>query len=216
MADAAQMEQVIRLVPGVLAARVVLASTGEVEEVHVLSGASRSAKRLVRDIESCFLAHFGQQVDYRRISVAEVAEEPPEQGRLSVESINLKIHARGADAKVDLHWGKHTVSGAASGPFTERQRLLLLGRATVEAVAQTLPEAFTLYLLDLDLFPIQSRRAAVAIVGLVSARREEILCGTAYVKRDEGEAAVRATLAALNRRLEPLLEDVLGGSVNKT
>ncbi|HEX6970622.1 MAG TPA: hypothetical protein VF234_00170 [Limnochordia bacterium] len=205
---AAAIEQILRLVPGVRAARVVVEPSGEIAEVHVLSSAARHPKRLVRDIESCLLAHFGQSVDYRRISVAEVADEPKASFRLTVEAIHVTLHPRGAEAKVELKWGHQALSGTAAGPLGERHRLWLLGRATLAALDEILPDHYSTYLVAADAVRVHGRSAAVALVGFCGPHSEEVLCGSAYVQRDEGEAAVKATLAALHRRLEPLLEDV--------
>ena len=66
-------QELICRLEGVQAAKVVFAENGMPCEIHVLAGPEKSAKSLVRDIQSALTAQFGVQVDHRIISVAPVS-----------------------------------------------------------------------------------------------------------------------------------------------
>ena len=66
---AAEVQSAIERVRGVMASRVV-AEDGAISEVHILAETSRSAKQIVRDVESLCAAQFGIELDHRKVSVA--------------------------------------------------------------------------------------------------------------------------------------------------
>jgi hypothetical protein len=80
-------EELLQTLPGIIAARIIAADTGAVDEIHVLTTNEVTPKQTVRNIESALIAHLGMRVDHRKISVAtsleprkapEVkADEPP-------------------------------------------------------------------------------------------------------------------------------------------
>jgi len=53
----------------------------EIREIHVISSSARSAKQIVRDIESLIMARFHRQIDHRIVSVAKVKDHPHPQAR---------------------------------------------------------------------------------------------------------------------------------------
>jgi hypothetical protein len=63
-------EELLLTLPGVLNARVIAGSTGEVTEVHILTTTEVSAKQTVRNVESALLANLGMRVSHKKISVA--------------------------------------------------------------------------------------------------------------------------------------------------
>ena len=63
-------EELLQTLPGVIAARIIAAETGAVDEIHVLTTTEVTPKQTVRNIESALIAHLGMRVDHRKISVA--------------------------------------------------------------------------------------------------------------------------------------------------
>ena len=63
-------EELLQTLPGVIAARIIAADTGAVDEIHVLTTNEVTPKQTVRNIESALIAHLGMRVDHRKISVA--------------------------------------------------------------------------------------------------------------------------------------------------
>jgi hypothetical protein len=63
-------EELLLTLPGVLNARVIAGSNGEVTEVHILTTTEVSPKQTVRNVESALLANLGMRVSHKKISVA--------------------------------------------------------------------------------------------------------------------------------------------------
>jgi histidine ammonia-lyase len=51
-------------------------------------------------------------------------------------------------------------------------------------------------------------RTALVVVTMVTERANQRLSGASVVREDVRQAVIRAVLAAVNRRLEPLIADV--------
>lgn len=67
-------EELIRSLTGVVSARIMADSDGELREIHVLTTAEVPAKQTVRNIESALMAHLGMRIDHRKISVAATSD----------------------------------------------------------------------------------------------------------------------------------------------
>lgn len=206
--DRRLVEETLCQIPGVLSARV-LGDDGEFAEVHVLAESGRHPKQVARDIETCLAAKFGVDLDYRRISVAQMEPVEPPDVRLRLGGVTLRLKDRVVEVDVELHLGERAFVGKASGPASARHRLLLTAEATARAVEEAIGSAFSVIVEGAATLHVSGRPAVVVVLTVADYRGEEAHSGTAYIRRDESEAAVRATLAALNRRLGLLLEDAV-------
>jgi hypothetical protein len=74
-ADDRTFEDALERIGGVTSARVVRAAGGRIAEVHIVATPERSPKQIVRDVQSVGLAKFGVDVDYRTVSVVQLAQE---------------------------------------------------------------------------------------------------------------------------------------------
>src|SRR5436190_23652714 len=72
--DVAKIEELLSQVRGVLAVRVVLDAQGQIDELHVVGSPGRSAKQMVRDVESIVYVQGGVRIDHRKISLVQIAE----------------------------------------------------------------------------------------------------------------------------------------------
>lgn len=108
--QAADVEQVIRLIPGVMGTRVGILGD-EVREIHALVGPGRHPKQVVRDIESVLAAHLGLLVDRRRISVAQMESESTRCERLSLDAIHLTLKGDVTEVRVELVWNSLRFTG---------------------------------------------------------------------------------------------------------
>ena len=197
-----EIEEAISEVRGVNGVRVVADEEGKIEEIHVIVDAKRSPKQVVRDIESVLLAKCNVAVDHRKISVAQIGEEPRSAHiRLQFLDISLSISAIKARAFVRLKKGDEIVEGEAIGPASTRNIPYLFSQATLKAIEKCLPEEVSLSLDDLIITNSKGRETVVVLIDLVTLNGEEPLAGAALVKQDVGKATVLATLNAINRRL---------------
>jgi len=122
-------------------------------------------------------------------------------GRPAIVSITDEITGSDARVTVTLDWEQQEWHGHAVGSSNERARLA--GEATLDALRRLTPEAGTLELLALASTPVEGIKVALAQVRMGGI---ETLVGSAMLQDgDDGTAAVKAVLDAVNRRLERLL-----------
>jgi hypothetical protein len=197
-----EVESALARIPSVTAARVVTGPNGRVAEVHVLARRDRAPKQLVRDVQSVALASFGIEVDYRTVSVVQLddalveGDGPSPSPRVALLRLSADVSGHSTEVRVHLSVGGQEFLGTARGPASSGMRLV--ARAVVEAVASLIGDSA----LDVDfaeLVPAGQHSAAVAILRLATARGDQVVSGSALVRKDGNDAMARASLAALNR-----------------
>lgn len=217
-ADIAAYESILRQIRGVLAAQVVIAPSGEVDEIHVLAGPGRGAKQIVRDVESALAAQFGVNVDHKRVSVAHLRGpgEGSAEGRLKLKGVQLGVEGVRALCRVELEWDGQALAGEAEGPASTTNRRHLPAAATFAALEQRFRIGDALVLEDATLCQVGQRAVALVSVSVLGRDGEQVLVGCCLVRGDEREAIVRAALDAVNRRLargqRPPAEDSSGST----
>lgn len=110
-----------------------------------------------------------------------------------------------ATVTVTLVCAERAMRASATGLATQRQTPRTAARAALVALQGFLPPGVRVDLdwLEVARMPGLGRPDLVHVAVLcLSAEGEDTVVGTAVVRGDAGEAAVRATLDALNRRLE--------------
>lgn len=206
MVDRVQIEETLRLISGVLSARVI-GDAGDPDEVHILASNKRHPKQIARDVESCLVARFGLVIDHRRISVAQLEPDPAKEMRLMLEAVTIRLQGGLARAEVALRLNETLYTGESEGPASPRHRLILAARATASGVKQAVGGRVDVIVEDIGRFEVGRLPVIACVVTLADGRKEEPLAGSAHVRRDDGEAAVRAVLSALNRRLGLMLDE---------
>lgn len=200
------LEQALTQLPGVRAASVVTGPDARPTEIHVLAGADKPAKQLVRDVQSLAMAKYDLDIDHRIVSVVqldldEISDNAAttEGPRPAMTTVQLRTTHGETEATVVVALGDDTFEGSATGPSTATGRPRLVARATLEAVRELLGT------------PAEVEHAAIAVVGahtvavcvvavVVPRLGEQLLTGSALVRDDEADAAARAVLDALNRK----------------
>jgi hypothetical protein len=223
--DPGALEAAILRIQGIQAARVVAGPGGRVSEVHVLAGRERGAKQLVRDVQSVILTNFGLDIDYRTVSVVQLDEistpappapiersepapvaaaaSPPTPGpvngeRPAIVRLVTETSAFITEVKVAVAAHGSERSGVARGPSTSGLRLV--AGATVDAVGELL-HASSVEVQSAELITVGLVQMAVVVLRLATGRGEQMLTGSAIVRKDANDAIARATLDALNRVL---------------
>jgi hypothetical protein len=119
---------------------------------------------------------------------------------LSVERTNLDN-----TVVVTLRLGERLLTGRADGLATRRATPRTAAAAALLALREVVPRDTRLYLEWLEIVDAASPERPTVVqsaVTCLTASGEETYIGSAIVRDDVREAAVRATLDALNRRLE--------------
>ena len=203
-----ELEETLSRLDSVDAVRVVT-DGDRVAEVHILAAASKPPKQVVRDVQSLAMARYGTNIDRRVISVVQlaaqaVATQPEARPRLI--SIRDEVEGPRTTVSVTLAWqnGEHT--GTSTGPIVGSARLRLVGEATLDALDRIFIDLPPLVLDSIGVATVGMRRIAIGVVVGGNSQDSELAVGSALAGEDESEAAVRAVLDALNRRLPTLTE----------
>ena len=187
-------------------------------EVHVLAGRERGAKQLVRDVQSVILTNFGVDIDYRTVSVVQLDEAAPvaaapvaaaapaeavapivtDSRRPAIVRLVTETAAFTTEVRVAITVEGNERAGMARGPSTSGLRLV--AGATVDAVGDLL-KASAVEVQSAELMSVGSVQLAVAVLRLATNRGEQLLTGSAIVRKDANDSIARATLDALNRVL---------------
>ena len=93
-------------------------------------------------------------------------------------------------------------TGSSTGPLVQSARLRLIGEATIDAIERTFEGTPPIALDSIARTQVGNREVMVAIVITAGVRgTEELTVGSAAVSGQGDEAAVKAVLNALNRKL---------------
>ena len=126
---------------------------------------------------------------------------------------NVQVNTFGVDATVEVHLtaGPRTTSGVATGPAVDGYVLRLCAVAAASAIEELLTgptgtlDRGRCFVEHAAVVPMGGCEVAVVVVLLACGGWVEQLAGSAVVSGDPRQAVVRATLAAVNRRLDALL-----------
>lgn len=199
--DAGSIERAIGALSGVCGARVVL-GVNAIKEVHVLATPRRAPKKIIRDIESLLLVQYGYRVDYRRISLAQIAAtDVPMRDRVALGRVEQIRTPHGTFMAVELVDGQHPYVG--THPLHENEADAA-AKATVAALNALFAPAAPLAVQGVQCATI-GMRPIVTVWATYNAT--EHLLGSAFVGHAVATATARAVLDAINRRLTDWLVD---------
>ncbi|MGH7475170.1 MAG: hypothetical protein ACRELD_02680 [Longimicrobiales bacterium] len=220
-----QIERLLRALSGIVSARVVAASDGRPEEIHVIAAPGLHAKQVVRNIESALNARFGLDIDRRIISVAQVnggngqamgdddetfgggvpaaSEAAATIGATERRLVFVGFEAtsrtaQGIVCRVLLRRDEELVEGTGEGPDTQHGRCEAGARALFNALAAARGDD-SLVLEGVTLLLTHGREMVLVAARALAGRASLPLSGAAPLGRSPEEAAVYAALQATNR-----------------
>jgi hypothetical protein len=91
-----RLQEELQRIPAVRSARVI--GNDQPSEIHIVAGPERSAKQLVRDVQSLSAAGFGMTIDHRIVSVVQLEDEDltQDQSSTSIEADEVTERAEAA------------------------------------------------------------------------------------------------------------------------
>jgi hypothetical protein len=95
--------------------------------------------------------------------------------------------------------------GSAEGTTTSGSLHRSVAGATLRAVEAVVGGAARFDVEHVEIAMTGTDRTALAVVTMVTGRATQRLSGASVVREDVRQAVIRAVLAAVNRRLEPML-----------
>lgn len=198
-----EIESIIDKVQGVVSGKVIC-QNNDIAEVHILSNGARSPKQIVRDIESAVLIKTGSELDHKKISVAQLCPKinapVNDNMRFMFKRIRYSSDIKNMAVEITIDTKDHSYTSVSSGPNIKSNRLDLAASATLSAINKYINPNGILSITEIKKVYIGGQYAITVAVCLRSNSKEDILLGTAFIKGDDLETAVRATLDAVNRR----------------
>ncbi|OZV12610.1 hypothetical protein CIW83_08310 [Tissierella sp. P1] len=194
------IEQTIEKLDSVVSCKII-SEDNNFEEIHIVSNRNRSAKQLVRDIQSILIATYNIQVDHKKISIAEIQDDSLKkiENRLKIMSISHDNNGQKAMVKVTLDNHKDIFENSRIGINTSTN----IDRMLVDVTLKTVEDAYgyeeTFILEDIKTVNISTDEVVIVVITCISEGLEQKFCGSCLIKNDYKEAVVKATLDALNR-----------------
>jgi hypothetical protein len=202
--DYEEFEESLTRLDSIDAARVI-GDGKRVTEVHIVARPDKAPKQVVRDVQSLAMARYGASIDRRVVSVVRLTPDKirhPVVERPALVGVKEDPIGSRVDVRVTLGWQNEEHVGRAHGPTAASARLRLIGEATLAAVESLDPDAPPLALDAIGESSIGMRTVVTAIVVTTNERSgEETSVGSVLGQGDLADAAVKAVLDALNRRL---------------
>lgn len=214
------MEALICRLPSVMRCQIVLNDWGGIEEIHVLTTLERSAKQIVRDVESALRAEWNVHVDHKRISVAQIRSDEPRRPRpqLEVREVRTDIDALDARVGAEVELSPvgapgETYRGMWSGSYVPSHYPVSVAQAAVQAINQVPEIGVGFVFSELRALTLAGRAIVIVALSYMNPRRrEEVVVGAAPESGDAQAAAAHAVVDAANRWLmKPLAVDWTGG-----
>lgn len=140
----------------------------------------------------------------QQVAAAPVATARPV-GRLVIDRVQLLSAGLATSVVVSLSAGERLVQGTAEGTATSDSLNRAVAAATLRAVEAVLDGAARFDVDHVELAQTGSGRTALVVVTMVTDRATQRLSGASVVREDVRQAVIRAVLAAVNRRVSPLL-----------
>ena len=198
-----RLQTAIEQINGVHAARVILDKQEHIAEIHLVSASSRRPKQIVRDTESLLHAHFGIHVDYRKISLVQLGADEPSALRMRLMFVSAETEAQPSPhVRVALRT-KDTVQGIAwlETGASENAMAHAAAQATLDALVKIIGPAVRLEMRAAEMVVADDFRVCLVVLHASAADQAELLTGTCLVGQNVLEAAGKAVLDAVNRRL---------------
>lgn len=206
--DAAAYEQLIFQVRGIQAARVVTSANGAIDEVHVVGLPGRSAKQMVRDIESILYVQGGVRLDHRKVSLVQLDEGSAQVRPPRLLLIEVSCAPEGGGVSVTLGLREQRAQGTAAASKAEGDAwLLATARATLGAILQLIGPRIDLSVEQMALERFGHLNVCLSHLAHATDNGLETLLGISMVRDDVSTAAARAVLDAVNRPLVRLIGD---------
>jgi hypothetical protein len=130
--------------------------------------------------------------------------------RLVIERVQLVSADLGVTVSVGLRSGELSFAGESEGAATTSALLRSIAAATLRAVEQVVAGAARFDVEHVEIASTGEEQTALVVVSMVTARGNQRLSGASVVRDDARQAVIRAVLAAVNRRLGPLMDEVAG------
>lgn len=199
-------EDFINRLDGVISSKIVEDEMGVVKEVHVLISENRHPKQISKDVQTVLATNLEKPIDYRCISIAQTAiHNIKGVSRINFQSVNTRNSSDGISVEVELVRNKELFIGSSKGVNSRSNNDRVTVEATLKCLSKMMSNDELLLIADIDEVQLAKSSVAVVAINKVYKMSEDILVGSAIIRDDRKESLVRATLDAVNRKVNILL-----------
>jgi hypothetical protein len=210
--DYGEIVDALRALPGVADADVEPDATGTglgLLRLGLDPGADEVA--VASDVGRLLRERFGLGVDADGVQLIEdapsVSAPPPRDARRpAISRMQLVSSGLEVTASVQLSFRDQTVAGESTGTATQSGVHRAVATAALHALEKLVGARARFELEHVELTATGTDRTVLVTVTMVSPSGTDRLTGSAVVREDVRQAVIRATLDALNRRLDRLLQ----------
>lgn len=197
-----KFNEIIGKIEGVNYVKVI--SEGDaLKEIHILASNLRSPKQIVRDIESSLIAVFDYRIDRKIISIAQIqVDDQQGLGRIKYDGITVEVKGNNIDCTVRLEYEGDEYSTSLTAVKTIANRYRIVAKTTIAVVEIILGQPSIFDIQDVILTKSRDVTFISVLVNIIIEDKEEIMVGSAVITEDANEATVKATLDAINRRVQ--------------
>jgi hypothetical protein len=140
----------------------------------------------------------------------QAAARPGTPGRLVIDRVQLVSAGLGVSVSVTLRAGERSAVGEAEGAATTSALHRSVAAATLRAVEAVVEHQVRFDVEHVEIATTGEERTALVVVSMLTERATQRLSGASVVREDVRQAVIRGVLAAVNRRVEPMLAEVAG------
>jgi hypothetical protein len=197
-------ELTLRQVDGLYASRVVLDQNNAVSEVHVVASTARKPKQIVRDIETLLFVKHGTRIDYRKVSMVQLADEQLLRvplARMEIRRVVEEDLGTEKRIRVEIKGAGRTVEGEARERVDNPSIFRTAAKATIQAIDKLVGQKLDARLDHAETLRLDLHEVIIVIVTCFTDKGEEKFVGSSFIGNRPAESAARATLDALNRRV---------------
>jgi hypothetical protein len=127
--------------------------------------------------------------------------------RLTIDRVQLVSAGLGATVSVTLALDGRRFEGDAEGAATQTGLLRSVATATLCAIELITDGTARFEVEHVEVARTGTSQTALVVITMLTGRSTQRLSGASVVREDTRQAVIRAVLAALNRRMEPLLAE---------
>lgn len=195
-----ELEEKIKELEGIISCKI----TGdkEIDEIHIIASKNRDPKRIVRDIETMVLVNLDQEIDHKKISIAQVnqAGEAIVENRVEIISIYRENNRPVCHFRLNIN--DNLVEEEINGSVEETLPIMV-AEGMVDIIQKYTSFKGKIRVENVFTTGINDEIVIVQLVVYKNGNLndQERLLGAAYINHDLPLATGKACLKALNRRL---------------
>lgn len=200
--DFNNFQNMINKINGVISTKIIH-QDNDIQELHILANNLRGPKQIVRDIESILLTSFDYRIDRKVISIAQIeTDECDLIRRIKFGGISLDTQGNMLECEVKLLYEGEEFFVKQVGIKTGANRKKIVAKATIEAIEKILGQAYVFDIQEVISITNRNITFVSVLVNMIINESEDTMVGSAIVKDDINETIVKATLSAINRRVQ--------------